>query len=105
MHHVQIAVQPCSVCSEASTLQCTSVHLTCNFCCSIVTVAFVHSRNYLQKLPPSLCEIELETLSVNNNRLQRLPQELGRMTTLKSLVSQPSIYPPQVGVVCPVFDI
>jgi Leucine-rich repeat (LRR) protein len=45
------------------------------------------SRNYIQHLPPSISDMKLQLLAVNNNRLCELPMDIGKMKTLKSLVS------------------
>jgi Leucine-rich repeat (LRR) protein len=43
------------------------------------------SRNYIQHLPPSISDMKLQLLAVNNNRLCELPMDIGKMKTLKSL--------------------
>lgn len=51
-----------------------------------------YSRNYLQRLPPSICSMELHLLSVSNNKLTDLPKEIGQLKTLKSLVSNVIVF-------------
>ena len=36
------------------------------------------SRNQLSYLPPTICELPLQGLIVNNNRLVSLPEEIGK---------------------------
>merc|ERR1712223_2085134 len=43
------------------------------------------SRNSLSYLPPTICELPLQALIVNNNRLVSLPEEIGKMSTLMKL--------------------
>lgn len=43
------------------------------------------SRNQLSYLPTSICELPLQALVVNNNRLVSLPEEIGKMATLMKL--------------------
>ena len=45
------------------------------------------SRNQLSYLPASLCELPLQVLVLNNNRLVSLPEEIGKMQTLMELVN------------------
>ena len=43
------------------------------------------SRNSLSYLPPTICELPLQGLIVNNNKLVSLPEEIGKMSTLMQL--------------------
>ncbi|XP_040581734.1 leucine-rich repeat and calponin homology domain-containing protein isoform X3 [Lepeophtheirus salmonis] len=43
------------------------------------------SRNQLSYLPANLCQLPLQGLIVNNNRLVSLPEEIGKMQTLMEL--------------------
>jgi len=43
------------------------------------------SRNQLSYLPTAICELPLQALVVNNNRLVSLPEEIGKMSTLMEL--------------------
>merc|ERR1719225_1189175 len=43
------------------------------------------SRNSLSYLPPTICELPLQGLIVNNNKLVSLPEEIGKMNTLMQL--------------------
>ena len=45
------------------------------------------SRNQLSYLPAAICDLPLQALVVNNNRLVSLPEEIGKMQTLMELVS------------------
>ena len=40
---------------------------------------------YSSYLPPTICELPLQGLIVNNNRLVSLPEEVGKMNTLMQL--------------------
>ena len=43
------------------------------------------SRNQISYLPTSICELPLQSLVVNNNKLVSLPEEIGKMATLMKL--------------------
>lgn len=45
------------------------------------------SRNQLSSLPACLCLLPLRVLNASNNRLARLPPNLGALRTLRQLVS------------------
>ena len=57
---------------------CSSTNFQCRFFCS---------RNFITRLPESICGMKLESLAVNNNNLSELPNEIGRMQELRLLVS------------------
>lgn len=44
-----------------------------------------YSRNQLTSLPREICRLPLQTLLVAYNRLEMLPEELGRMSVLAEL--------------------
>lgn len=47
------------------------------------------SRNFLQKFPMELCQLQkLRSLSINNNRIDEIPEEIGKLKELHSLVSK-----------------
>uniref|UniRef100_A0A1B6BZY8 Calponin-homology (CH) domain-containing protein n=1 Tax=Clastoptera arizonana TaxID=38151 RepID=A0A1B6BZY8_9HEMI len=58
------------------------------------------SRNYFSTLPVALCQLPLEILSIANNKITVLPEELGRCKTLMELdisCNQITHLPPQLG--------
>ncbi|XP_077513322.1 leucine-rich-repeats and calponin homology domain protein isoform X8 [Amblyomma americanum] len=58
------------------------------------------SRNQLSVLPSAVCQLPLVVLLVSNNRLQELPEELGRLRSLMDLdmsCNELSWLPPGIG--------
>lgn len=58
------------------------------------------SRNQLSALPVAVCQLPLAVLLVSNNRLAKLPEELGRMRSLMDLdvsCNELSQLPPGIG--------
>lgn len=64
--------------------------------CVRLYLLITFSRNFLQQFPLELCQLQkLRSLSINNNRIETIPEEIGKLKELHSLVSvslvQPSV--------------
>ncbi|XP_076343790.1 leucine-rich repeat and calponin homology domain-containing protein 1-like isoform X2 [Tachypleus tridentatus] len=67
---------------------------------ALQSLTFLNLRNQLCIIPPALCQLPLQVLIINNNRLFTLPTEIGIMNQLMDLdvsCNKITYLPPQIG--------